>query len=104
MSDFFSMPAQILFCSYGQSVAHKNYSNNPNPLGTIHNGSATDDVMRYLQSQIGFRTEAQIMWHTRRSHSAISWAILALFRAKRIRRMPDSCRNSRYFRYCWRME
>ena len=101
MPDVFSMTRQLSFLADDRSAYQRN---NPNPSGTIHQGSATDEVREYLQSQTGFRTEAQIMWHTRRSHSAISWAILALFRAKRIRRVPDSCRNSRYFRYCWRME
>jgi hypothetical protein len=72
---------------------------NPRPAGVIRAGSASDAVLKYLQENGGFRTECQMLWATKRSHSAISWACLYLIRQGLIEARPDTARNSRYLKY-----
>lgn len=72
---------------------------NPRPPGVIREGSASDAVLKILAESPGFKTEAQLMWITKRSHSAISWACLFLKRHGLIEERPDTTRNSRYLKY-----
>jgi hypothetical protein len=72
---------------------------NPRPPGVIREGSASDAVLKCLQESGGFKTECQLLWATKRSHSAISWACLYLIRQGLIEARPDTARNSRYLKY-----
>lgn len=72
---------------------------NPNPPGTIQQGSATEAVFAFLLESTRFFTHAQICFKTGKSHSAVSWALIKLRNRKRIEVIEDATRNSRYFRY-----
>ena len=72
---------------------------NPRPPGVIREGSASDAVLQFLRSAPGFRNESQIIWQTKRSHSAVSWSLLYLQRQGLIEAMPEVHRNARYKRY-----
>ena len=72
---------------------------NPRPPGAIIEGSASDDVLKFMRSSPGMKTEAQMRWATKRSHSAISWALLYLARQGLIESRLDPLRNSRYRKY-----
>lgn len=72
---------------------------NPRPAGVIRGGSASEIVLGLLRSREGFWTEAQLMLATRRSHSAISWALLYLVKNGLAEARPDWARNSRYKKY-----
>ena len=72
---------------------------NPRPPGVIQEGSATEAVLSFLTESPGLKTEAQIVWATKRTHSAVSWALLRLRSWHKIDAVEDPSRNSRYFRY-----
>lgn len=72
---------------------------NPRPPGVIVEGSASDDVLKFMRSSLGMKTEAQIRWATKRSHSAVSWALMYLTRRGLIESRLDPARNSRYRKY-----
>lgn len=72
---------------------------NPRPPGVIQQGSATEAVLNFLLANHRFYTQQQIMWATKRSHSAVSWALLRLRAWKRVEVIGDAARNSRYLRY-----
>lgn len=72
---------------------------NPRPAGVIREGSASDTVLKYLRASQGFRNESQIIFATKRSHSAVSWALLYLARQGLIESAPEIHRNIRYRRY-----
>ena len=72
---------------------------NPRPAGVIREGSTSEAILAYLREVPGFKTEAQIIWKTRRSHSAVSVALLYLIRQGLIESRPDPTRSTRYKRY-----
>lgn len=72
---------------------------NPRPAGVIREGSASEAVLKFLRASPGFRNESQILWATKRSHSAISWALMYLARQGLIESAPEIHRNTRYRRY-----
>ena len=72
---------------------------NPRPPGVIQSGSASDAVLKFLRAQVGFRSEAQILWVTGRSHSAVSWSLLYLIGQGLVEARSDPLRNARYKKY-----
>ena len=72
---------------------------NPRPPGVIQPGSASDAVLKFLRAQVGFRSEAQILWVTGRSHSAVSWSLLYLIGQGLVEARSDPLRNARYKKY-----
>lgn len=72
---------------------------NPNPPGSIKEGSATEAVLAFLESTGCFHTMAQIMWKTGRSHSAVSWALIRLLQSGKVESIDDPTRHARYKRY-----
>jgi len=72
---------------------------NPNPSGTIQQGSVTDAVLLFLVASDRFHTEAQIRWKVGRNHGSVSWALVKLRKLGKIDVVEDVSRNSRYFRY-----
>lgn len=92
----FSLTWQLF---HGPVSEHKSERFNPRPPGVIREGSASDAVLKFLIEAGGFKTEAQILWKVRRSHSAVSWACLYLLRQGLIEARPDVLRNSRYKKY-----
>lgn len=88
---------QIAECD--QSAKPKSRKFNPRPAGVIQPGSATEAVLAFLKTSPGLKTEAQIVWATKRSHSAVSWALLRLRAWGMIEAIGDPSRNSRYLRY-----
>lgn len=77
---------------------------NPRPAGVIQPGSATEAVLAFLKDSPGLKTEAQIVWATKRTHAAVSWALLRLRAWKMIDAVSDPKRNARYLRYRLRKE
>ena len=73
---------------------------NPRPPGVIREGSATEAVLSFLKQSPGFKTEAQILWATKRSHAAVSWALLRLRQWGKVACVEDTARSTRYRRYC----
>jgi hypothetical protein len=72
---------------------------NPRPPGVIREGSASEAVLMVLRSAPGFRTEGQLVFATKRSHAAVSWALLYLQQLGLVKAVPDVARNTRYKRY-----
>ena len=72
---------------------------NPRPAGVIREGSASDAVLKFLRESCGYRTEAQMLWKTQRSHSAVSWALLYLIRQGLVESRGDATRSTRYKKY-----
>jgi DNA-binding transcriptional ArsR family regulator len=72
---------------------------NPRPPGVTQGDSATVAVLAFLELSPGLKTEAQIVWATKRTHSAVSWALLRLRKWGKIDAVPDPSRSSRYYRY-----
>lgn len=72
---------------------------NPRPPGVTQGDSATVAVLAFLESSPGLKTEAQIVWATKRTHSAVSWALIRLRSWGKIEAVPDPSRNQRYYRY-----
>ena len=72
---------------------------NPRPPGVIREGSTSDLVLKFLCESGGFKTECQILWKVRRSHSAVSWSLLYLIRQGLVESRPDVVRSSRYKKY-----
>ena len=72
---------------------------NPRPPGVIREGSTSDLVLKFLRESGGFKTECQILWKVRRSHSAVSWSLLYLQRQGLVEGRCDPTRNSRYLKY-----
>jgi DNA-binding transcriptional ArsR family regulator len=77
---------------------------NPRPPGVIQPGSATEAVYDFLAKAPGLKTEAQIVWATKRTHSAVSWSLLRLRSWGKIEAINDPSRNSRYMRYRLKVE
>ena len=74
---------------------------NPRPPGHPVNGSASDDVLRWLTnrpSRISWWSMHQIIRGTGRSGKACCWAVIYLHRIGHIERTRD-CGHSRYLRY-----
>lgn len=72
---------------------------NPRPAGQTQPGSATEAVLAELRRTNAALSEAQLRWVTKRSHSAISWALLRLVGWKLVEKIPDPNRHARYCRY-----
>lgn len=73
---------------------------NPRPPGVIQEGIASEAVLAFLTESPGLKTEAQIVSATKRTHSAVSWALIRLRTWEKIEAVADRGRHSRYFRYC----
>lgn len=68
--------------------------------GVLMEAGASMAVLTYLRGEGGgYRTAADILQGTGRSHSAVSWALLFLRRIGLVESVPDSRRNARYLRY-----
>lgn len=68
--------------------------------GVLMEAGASMAVLKYLRGEGGeYRTAADILQGTGRSHSAVSWALLFLRRIGIVESVPDSRRNKRYLRY-----
>ncbi len=67
--------------------------------GVLLEAGASMAVLTYLRGEKGYRTAADILQGTGRSHSAVSWALLFLRRIGLVESVPDSRRNARYLRY-----
>lgn len=100
--DFFSITEQLW--RFPVRVAIETRIKNPNPPGTIRDGSTSAEVLRFLREFPGFRTEAQILYHTRRTHSAVSWSLIYLISIGKVESVPDVARNTRYKRYRAKVE
>ena len=72
---------------------------NPSPAGQPRPGSATDAVLAELRRTGAALTEAQLLWATKRSHSAVSWSLLRLVDWGVVDKIPDPTRHARYCRY-----
>ena len=92
----FSLTRQLLAIP---APDHKAERFNPRPPGVIQPGSASDAVLKFLRAQVGFRSEAQILWVTGRSHSAVSWSLLYLIGQGLVEARSDPLRNARYKKY-----
>ena len=67
--------------------------------GVLMEAGASMAVLKYLRGEGEYRTAAEILHGTGRSHSAVSWALLFLRRIGLVDSVPDSRRNQRYLRY-----
>lgn len=72
---------------------------NPNPPGQPKPGSATEAVLAELRRTGAAMSEAQLTWRLKRSHSAISWALLRLVDWGMVEKIADPSRHARYCRY-----
>lgn len=72
---------------------------NPNPAGQPKPGSATEAVIAELRRTRTAMSEAQLTWRLKRSHSAISWALLRLVDWGMAEKIADPTRHARYCRY-----
>lgn len=73
---------------------------NPRPPGVIREGSATQQVLQFLEKHTGrYFIRIQIVRATGCSERAVDWALLFLKAQQRIKAVEDTTRNSRYLRY-----
>ena len=73
---------------------------NPRPPGVIREGSATQQVLKFLEDHPGrYFIRIQIVRATRCSERAVDWALLFLRAQERIKAIEDPTRNARYLRY-----
>lgn len=73
---------------------------NPRPPGVIRPGSATDLVYQALRAQPArYFTCGDLIEVTKRSHAAVSWALIYLRRHRLVRVVGDTSRNRNYLRY-----
>lgn len=72
---------------------------NPRPPGVIREGSSSDQILKFMRSSPGMKTEAQLRRGTKLGHSAVSWSLMYLLRQGLIEYRPDIARNARYRRY-----
>ena len=94
--DLLSLQWQLLALP---ALEQKSERFNPRPPGVIQSGSASDAVLKFLRAQVGFRSEAQILWVTGRTHSAASWSLLYLIGQGLVEARSDPLRNARYKKY-----
>ena len=95
----FGFMNQLQAAAAASSAKRKTHHHNPRPPGVIQPGSATDAVYSELKRTGAALTEAQLLWVTKRSHSAVSWALLRLAAWKLVEKIPDPTRHARYNRY-----
>ncbi|WP_150429143.1 helix-turn-helix domain-containing protein [Dechloromonas sp. CZR5] len=95
----FSVVSMLSDIAESRQPSKKSQKFNPRPAGVIQPGSATEAVLGFLKDSPGLKTEAQIIWATKFSHSAVSWALLRLRAWGMIDAIADPSRNSRYLRY-----
>lgn len=67
--------------------------------GVMREGGSSRAVLAYLQSAGGYRAVCEIRQHVRRSHAAVSWALIFLRKIGAIECAPDVVRHARYLRY-----
>lgn len=73
---------------------------NPRPAGVIRPGSATQEVLSWLQSNPGrWFSHFQIVQATGRTSKSVDWALLFLKARGLIESTQDEWRNSRYLKY-----
>lgn len=71
----------------------------PNPRGSVHAGSATEAVLRFLAAHPGrYFSNAELMQATGKSHSAVACALIALRRSERVLTLDDHSRKG-WLRY-----
>lgn len=99
MSEEYPVLSLAWQCARIPPVEAKPVRFNPRPPGVIREGSTSDLVLKYLCEAGGFKTECQILWKVRRSHSAVSWSLLYLIRQGLVEARPDAVRSSRYKKY-----
>lgn len=95
----FSVASMLSDIAESMQPSKKAQKFNPRPAGVIQPGSATEAVLGFLKDSPGLKTEAQIIWATKFSHSAVSWALLRLRAWNKVEAIADPTRNSRYLRY-----
>lgn len=94
-----SIAAQLTAAS-GAICSQARGARRRHPLsGVLMEAGASMAVLTYLRGEGGYRTAADILQGTGRSHSAVSWALLFLRRIGLVESVPDSRRNARYLRY-----
>ena len=94
-----SLSAQLAAAS-GAICRQTRKARQHHPLsGVLMEAGASMAVLKYLRGEEGYRTTAEILHGTGRSHSAVSWALLFLRRIDLVESVPDSRRNPRYLRY-----
>jgi hypothetical protein len=72
---------------------------NPRPPGVLQGGHTTAAVYKFLADRPDrFFSEAQLLWHLKRSHAAVSLALVYLRSLELVETAPDE-RNPRYRRY-----
>jgi len=95
-SSVMAMVSQILACAV---ETDKTKRFNPRPPGVAQPGGATEAVWNVLVETGAAMTESQLVWRTKKSRSAVTWALIRLKAWKKIDVLSDSPRNSRYCRY-----
>lgn len=73
---------------------------NPRPKNSIVEGSSSDVVLSFLQTDFNLKTRSEIIRNLPSlSEHCIEWALIYLKKRKLIKWFPDPSRNSRYGRY-----
>lgn len=73
---------------------------NPQPLGLIRTGSATDAVLQFLKLHPKqFFSHREIVSGTHRTAKSVDWALIYLRSLEMIETGSDAQRNGRYLRY-----
>ncbi len=67
--------------------------------GVMRDGGSSKAVLDYLREAGEYRRAFEIRQHVRRSHAAVSWALIFLRRVGAIECAPDAVRHARYLRY-----
>ena len=67
--------------------------------GVMRDCGSSKAVLDYLREVGEYRRAFEIRQHVRRSHAAVSWALIFLRRVGAIECAPDAVRHARYLRY-----
>ena len=67
--------------------------------GVMRDCGSSKAVLDYLREAGEYRRAFEIRQYVRRSHAAVSWALIFLRRVGAIECAPDVVRHSRYLRY-----
>ena len=67
--------------------------------GVMRDCGSSKAVLDYLREAGEYRRAFEIRQYVRRSHAAVSWALIFLRRVGAIECAPDAVRNARYLRY-----
>jgi hypothetical protein len=98
------MAGQLIRMADGRAMKLEQPRYNPRPPGVIREGSATDAVYQVLHANPKrFFTCGELMNRTKRSHAAVSWALIYLRDVLHVVETTSDSRQGNWLRYRFRL-